>query len=1470
MKNQNFNHGRSANHGHGGQSHHGHGGQPHWGGPILGSRWDDELTGTDWNDVILGKSGDDTLFGGAGNDMLNGGRGFDTAVYEGSVLDYAIFSLAPRAWWLPSPNAIIVAALGDTGEGIDWLTGVEALYFEGDDYTLYLDGTNNAVLAGDDSAAATENLPLTIDVATLLANDHEFDGDTMTIVDVDATSALGAEIAFDGTSVTYIAGANFDALAEGEEVNDTFTYTVTDGRGGTDTATVTVTVTGTNDAPTLSLVSAVTVDENTTDVPVTLLVNDPDSFDFSFSLSGTDAGLFTIDETTGAIAFAAGPDYEAPADADGDNAYELTVTVTDDFGASASQDLTVNVADVLELPEVEARINELHYDNAGTDTGEFVEVRVAAGDDVSYLTLELVNGNGGAVYASYAVAAGTMTTDGTWDYYAIATPGIQNGAPDGVVLTNGPEVIEFVSYEGELTATDGAAAGLTSTDIGVTEGSSTPVGFSLQREADGSWSDAREATAGADNTPAQTPVEARINEFHYDNAGTDTGEFIEVRVNAGADVSGLGLELMNGSNGSVYNTLAVADGTMSSDGTWDYYVLNLPANGLQNGAPDGIVLTNGGSVVEFISYEGQMTAAAGTAAGMTSTDIGVSEASDTEVGLSLQRAEDGSWFGPEASTAGAANAGSFSARINEFHYDNYGSDVGEFVEVRVNAGGDASGLLVELMNGNNGAVYTTLDIASATMTSDGVWDYYVFDLPANGIQNGAPDGIVLSNAGEVIEFLSYEGTMTAVDGAAAGLTSTDIGVAEDSTTEVGESLQRADDGSWYAPGAETKGAANAGDNGGTDPEPTVTLISAVQGTGSESAYVGQTVTLSAIVTHVTASGFYLQEEATDSDGNILTSEGIFVYSGGAAVSLGDLVEVTGAVTEYYGMTQITSVSSTVVQASDMELPPATLILLSPDTAQNYEAYEGMRVSLVTGTSDALTVIENFNLDRYGEIVVSSGIQTQPTQIYDAQTQSAEIAALLEANANASIIIDDGSSTQNPDEFQFLPGGAGDNGNGYLDSGDDFSDTGSTIRLGAEITGSVEGVLNFGYDEWRITATETLTIDESTNSGARTDAPEDVGGTLQVASYNVLNFFTTLDDGSLTGPNGDLDPRGASNATEFERQATKIVDGIIGTGAEVLALQEIENNGFGSGSAISTLVDLLNAEGPGASYAFVDPTGAGDYVGDDAIMPGIIYDAGAATLVHAEVLTYEEASDAATYAIASALASLVGASFSDYQRNRPTVAATFVDLESGEEFTVVASHFKSKGDSGLQDLADAAESWISANAGSADLATVTDLLAQLYADSNFDQGNGQGFWNGVRTDAASELAEWITTEYNGGGTTNVLMLGDMNSYAEEDPVQYLDDVAGFTDLIDTFIGQDQAYSYVYDGMQGTLDQGFGDAELAASVTGVTEWHINADEPDLIGYDTDYTNPAFYNDGVYGSSDHDPLIVGLDFGSDALLV
>ncbi|MDJ0839892.1 MAG: endonuclease [Acidobacteriota bacterium] len=497
-------------------------------------------------------------------------------------------------------------------------------------------------------------------------------------------------------------------------------------------------------------------------------------------------------------------------------------------------------------------INEIHYDNASTDTGEGIEIAGPAGTDTTGWQLVLYNGNGGASYSTTNLS-GTLSDQsngfGT-AWYAVA--GIQNGAPDGVALVD-PQgtVTEFISYEGTFTATDGPANGQTSTDIGVAETSSTPAGHSLQlggtgsTGADFSWQAEQADTPGSPNT-GQTFTSGGsggtggtggsgtiwVNEIHYDNTGTDTGEGIEIAGPAGTDTSGWQLVLYNGNGGASYNTTNLS-GTLTDQGSGlgtAWYAIT----GVQNGSPDGIALVDPqGTVTEFISYEGTFTAVGGPADGLTSTDIGVAEGSSTAIGDSLQLAGSGSsgsdftWQSEQANTAGAPNTGQTytggtgggtgtgALWINEIHYDNDGADTGEGVEIAGPAGADTTGWQLVAYNGNGGSSYDTTNLSGTLSDQSNGFGFVWYNIA--GLQNGAPDGIALvDDTGAVIEFLSWEGTFTAVGGPADGLTSTDIGVSEASSTPVGHSLQLGGTGSgaadftWQAAQTDTPGAVNAG------------------------------------------------------------------------------------------------------------------------------------------------------------------------------------------------------------------------------------------------------------------------------------------------------------------------------------------------------------------------------------------------------------------------------------------------------------------------------------------------------------------------------------------------------------------------------------------------------------------------------------------------------------------------------------
>jgi VCBS repeat-containing protein len=1089
---------------------------------ILSHGGDDRIDAGDGDDTVLAGGGNDEIEGGAGSDVLAGGRGFDMAVYSGRISDYGLPTITRG-----SDNLFTVT---DADGGKDVLSEIEVIRFEASDFSLYLDGRNNAALALDDTASVEEDGALAVDAASLAANDHEFDGDQLIVVAVSETSTKGASVSLVNEVVSYDQGDVFQFLNDGETATDTFTYTVDDGKGGTDTATVTVTITGVNDAAVIT---------------------------------GDATGSVTEATDTGP-------------------------------GTPTARD-TLIVSDV---------------DN----------------DDIFRAVSDQASTNG---YGTYSISE-----DGTWTY----------------------------TLDNDNAAVDSLGEGQTLTDS-----------FTV-RSGDGTEQEITVTINGSDDevTPGAMP---RINEIHYDNTGTDTGEFVEIRVATGADVTGLLVELYNGNGGATYGSAAVSGLAMTSDGEYDYYVWNLPANGIQNGAPDGIALSQNGGLIEFLSYEGSFTATNGTAAGTTSTAIGVAEAGNETAGLSLQRVGDGQ---------------------------------------------------------------------------------------------------------------------------------TD----------------------WIGPQDQTPGAVNEGDAGGGS-DPTAYRLSQIQGSGTASLLTGEYVLVSAIVTYTVADGFYLQEEDSDADGDSATSEGIFVFTGGApSVSVGDKVEVAGTVAEYFDLTEITNVTDIITLSSGNAQPTSASIALSPDFEANLEQYEGMAITLASGTDDPLTVIENFDLDRFGEITVSAGTQVQPTQIYDPDTQLAEIQALQQANANNRLIIDDGSSAQNPNEFRYVPASAGDNGNGYVDAGDNFTENGPTLRLGAELTGSVEGVLTYSFGEYKMLVESTLDIDETTNGLARPQEPADVGGRLTVSSFNLLNYFTSLNDGSGagSGPN-NLEPRGATTADDFARQTDKVVEAMLKIDASVFGLQELENNGFDDASAIATLVDALNAAAePGVTYAYVNPTepGSDGFIGTDAITTGLIYKSNEVSLVTTDFLVFDDGGQ---------------------QQSRPAIAATFEEIGTGEQFTVVVNHLKSK--SGTGTGADA------------------------------DQGDGQGAFNATRTAAAQQLTEWLDPDnpdgyfaQNGVSDRDVLIIGDLNSYAQEDPIDAIRD-AGYVDLIDSFIGQDDAFSYIFDGQQGTLDQGLATQSLAGQVSGVTEWHINAQEPDLLSYSSEFKNPNFYNDDVFATSDHDPLIIGLNLGDNGLL-
>jgi predicted extracellular nuclease len=578
----------------------------------------------------------------------------------------------------------------------------------------------------------------------------------------------------------------------------------------------------------------------------------------------------------------------------------------------------------------------------------------------------------------------------------------------------------------------------------------------------------------------------------------------------------------------------------------------------------------------------------------------------------------------------------------------------------------------------------------------------------------------------------------------------------------------------------------------------ITTIPQIQGSGATSPLVGQTVTTQGVVTKLTNNGFFMQDAT--GDGDIATSDGIYVFTSStppSAAAVGNLVSVTATVTEYAvgtgaeavarPVTELTSPSVSLVSTGHSIAP--TSVFLPESTEGELERFEGMLVRIDV----PMTASQNFFQGRYGQVTLGAGSRlVKPTNLYPAGSPDA--LALADENARRRLILDDGTSVQNPNPTPYF---AADN----------------TLRAGDTLPAGLTGVIDYGLatnltdgiSDYKIHPTQPVVF---TRANARTAAPAAVGGNIRVGSFNVLNYFTTLDASGSAGCYPSYtrsDCRGADSAEEFTRQRNKIIPAILGLNADVVGLMEIENNGQ---TAVQNLVSGLNAVAGAGTWASIGLPSGG--TGTDAIRVAMIYK--------------------------PARVSLVGGALSDTNsiHNRPPLAQTFA-AANGEKFSVVVNHFKSKGSCPSGSGADA------------------------------DQGDGQGCWNDLRTQQAQALAGFIASNLV-PVDPDVVVVGDLNAYGKEDPILELTSL-GFADQIARFdpLG---GYSYVFDGEAGYLDHALASASLAAQVAGATHWRINADEPSVIDYNTEFKQPAcatcgpdYYSATVYRSSDHDPVLLGL---------
>ena len=333
-------------------------------------------------------------------------------------------------------------------------------------------------------------------------------------------------------------------------------------------------------------------------------------------------------------------------------------------------------------------------------------------------------------------------------------------------------------------------------------------------------------------------------------------------------------------------------------------------------------------------------------------------------------------------------------------------------------------------------------------------------------------------------------------------------------------------------------------------------------------------------------------------------------------------------------------------------------------------------------------------------------------------------------------------------------------------------------------------------------------------GVRSGQAGEVGQVVEAGCAHVGEV--TNSGGALT--DSGLAPRGANTAEELERQLSKLTTALLGLKADVIGLMELENDA--DDATLKTIVDRLNGALPansGRAYSHV-PTGL---IGSDAIKVGLIYN-------NLAVAANGAARVLDTAAFTDPLAS-------GTPKNRPALAQTFRELASGETVNVVVNHLKSKG---------------------ATDATGADL----------DQRDGQAAFNATRTAAAARLLEWIKTNPTGNGDPDWVVLGDLNAYAKEDPIQVFE-AAGYRNALPSFTAEPPS-SYAFFtpvDMSGALDHMLISPSLVPQATAALDWNINAAEGAFRDYNRDTNSNGnaavrdFFSPDPYRTSEHVELVI-----------
>jgi predicted extracellular nuclease len=640
--------------------------------------------------------------------------------------------------------------------------------------------------------------------------------------------------------------------------------------------------------------------------------------------------------------------------------------------------------------------------------------------------------------------------------------------------------------------------------------------------------------------------------------------------------------------------------------------------------------------------------------------------------------------------------------------------------------------------------------------------------------------------------------------------------------------------------------AVAPENTGTDDgggEPSEHTIAEIQGTGDTSPLVGAPVITQGVVTAAYPTGglfgYVLQTDGTGSgdDATPGASDAVFVHqpSGPIAVQVGEYVQVTGDVSEFNGLTEL---SVDAADVEDLGAPPLGGVqarsMAYPTTAAGREAHESELIE----PTDRLTVTDNFDTNGFGEIGLATGDHQlwQPTDLYNPNLEPAKVAEVKADNFARGVVLNDGSS------WNYLSSPHNNDPMAWLTPD-------NPVRIGSTATLHQPMVLDYRNNLWELQPTSQVTGDGhewATFSDTRTanQAPQDVGGDIKLGTFNVLNYFNTTgadwvaqggghtctffndrtgdpvgdNNCAPNGPRGAAESSGSSDLTDpkadLERQVAKEVEAINTMDADILSLEEIENSvALGESDrddALRSLVAALNAAAGTTRWAYAPSPDAADLpplAQQDVIRTAFIYNPSTVELVGPSKVLADQSGP--------------GQPFEDAREPLAQEFKRKGALDS-DGFLVVVNHFKSKG-------------------------------------SGPDDGTGQGLSNPARIAQAHALVDFAKATAQADGTKKIFLVGDFNSYTQEDPMQVL--------YQNGFVNQPsddpRDTSYEFDGQAGSLDHVLANTAAANLITGRDVWQINAEESVGFEYSRyNYNATLLYQDNQFRASDHNPELVGLD--------